>query len=177
MQLNLKSFCVDVVHTQGRNFAGPCSNSRPMLRHRAFTSLLKRSNCWRGQVTMSQATPQHAAGSAPTAKSAIDFLLLLQKLKVRMCSSGKHMGVGATGKAPLTFLHSCLVQQTKRTGWVRKGVQGPESIAGVHGCQWAPGSGAQTLLLPCRCRGSAVLTRQTLIALPAARWPEAPAPC
>ena len=67
-----------------------------MLRHQAFTSLLKRSNCWRSQVTMSQATPLHAAGSAPTAKSAIDFLLLLQKLKVRMCSSGKHMGEGAT---------------------------------------------------------------------------------
>jgi putative hydrolase of HD superfamily len=40
------------------------------------------------------------SSSVPTAKSAIDFLLLLQKLKT-----------------------------TKRTGWVKCGVQQPESIA------------------------------------------------
>ena len=48
------------------------------------------------------------ATKAPTAKSAIDFLQVVQKLKT-----------------------------TKRTGWIRKGVEGPESIAGRQG--WGVG--------------------------------------
>jgi hypothetical protein len=63
--------------------------------------------------------------TGPSPSSAIDFLLLLQRLKA---------GEEATHQV-LDPLHaydcfSCAAQTTKRTGWVRKGVQGPESIAG-----------------------------------------------
>lgn len=51
-------------------------------------------------VAAATASPGSASGPQPSPSSAIDFLMLLQQLKL-----------------------------TKRTGWVRKNVQGPESIA------------------------------------------------
>ena len=63
------------------------------------------------------------ADSQPTPCQAIDFLTLIQNLKV---------SINVELQA-LLLMKSCLywwsVQKTKRTGWVRKGVLGPESIA------------------------------------------------
>ena len=83
------------------------------------------------------APPQ--AGARPSAAQSVDFLTLLQHLKVGRGRAGLHVvrrwqrtsGWPPAGPPPTP--RRCrlppLVQTQKRTGWVKRGVQGPESIA------------------------------------------------
>ena len=92
-------------------------------------------------AAVSAAPPQ--AGARPSAAQSVDFLTLLQHLKVGQGQLGYRAACGQGGAgAELAGLLPAptpralpppppftLVQTQKRTGWVKRGVQGPESIA------------------------------------------------
>ncbi len=77
------------------------------------------------------AAPAAAPAPAVTPAAALDFALLLQKLKVRVPRAWRTWRLWPGGRRSGTCeLCPLRPQTTKRTGWVRKGVDGPESIAG-----------------------------------------------
>lgn len=73
-----------------------------------------------------------AVRSSPS--QALDFLTLLQNLKVRTTAllAGQAVSLEQRSSslvADSSYSGRMLMQKTKRTGWVRKGIMGPESIA------------------------------------------------
>ena len=72
----------------------------------------------------------HSAKEPPetSAAQAIDFLMLLQNLKVVVAVHGLFMYTPVYANAKI-FSWFVRLQTIKRTGWVRSGVAGPESIA------------------------------------------------
>lgn len=74
-----------------------------------------------------------AAAKAPTPAQAVDFLTLLQHLKVRWiqerCAELAGAGSFTHAPHPQPSPAAAAPQTQKRTGWVKRGVAGPESIA------------------------------------------------
>lgn len=71
------------------------------------------------------------AGAQSSPSQALDFLTLLQNLKVRTepCYITEKFSKYAAARSDHNHLMRVPMQKTKRTGWVRKGLLGPESIA------------------------------------------------
>ena len=92
----------------------------------SFRTQILSSRSVRRQTTMADLHLQ------PSPSQAIDFLTLLQNLKVGgkcCCLIDRHMHAITQAYPSKSPLPHVLAQKTKRTGWVRKGVIGPESIA------------------------------------------------
>ena len=66
------------------------------------------------------------SASEVSASQAIDFLTLAQSLKVAIVPPSLRV---AKFDWPERAIDHAVVQLTKRTGWIRMGIDGPESIA------------------------------------------------
>lgn len=78
--------------------------------------------------------PQGCMAVHSSPSQALDFLTLLQNLKVRTKALPEGHAVFLEERssalvADHNHLGRMIMQKTKRTGWVRKGIMGPESIA------------------------------------------------
>ena len=125
-------------HLQARDSRAPLAPARQQQRAKPGRQLQqqqqqrqvrsqRRAMADSGSAVAAAAPAAAAAAAPPSPQQAIEFLTLLERLKVSLGGGlawrATLQAAGAESPPPRR------AQAQKRTGWVKRGVQGPESIA------------------------------------------------